>query len=132
MKRISRAVLVGVGVAAAGMVAVAGPASAATAPVTANVQAAADFCTASTSGNTVNGSCTLSTPLGDFGSTFSGTFQTNGYGSGDITLNAGIFGSQHGTWTGGPFLPGQTATVNYTVDTPAGPVNGSFQVPIPG
>ncbi|TDP92891.1 hypothetical protein [Labedaea rhizosphaerae] len=131
MKRISRAVLVGVGVAAAGVLAVAGPASAATAPVTAT-QAAADFCTASTSGSTVNGSCTLSTPLGNFGSTFSGTVQADGNASGDITLNAGIFGNQHGTWTGGPFLPGQTATVNYTVSTPVGPVSGSFQVPISG
>lgn len=130
MKIITKTLAVGAGVVAAGLLAVAGPASAAAAPAAAPASAS-DFCTASTSGNTVTGSCTLNTPIGDFGAVFNGTIQTDGNASGDITLQGGIFGNQHGTWTGGPFLPGQTATVNYTVDTPAGPVNGSFQVPIP-
>jgi hypothetical protein len=135
MKSIIRVLVAGAGIAAAGLLAVASPAAAATPTAATPVSASAaqsDFCTASVSGTTVTGNCTLSTILGSFGATFTGTVQANGNASGQIVLRAGFLGTRHGTWTGGPFLPGQTATVNYTVGTPLGPVNGSFQVPIPG
>lgn len=46
-------------------------------------------------------------------------------------MRAGFLGTRTGTWTGGPFLSGSTATVTYTVPSPVGPFTGSFQVDIP-
>ncbi|MBO0656335.1 hypothetical protein J1792_27245 [Streptomyces triculaminicus] len=127
MKIASRVALAGVGAAAAAAM-LAGPAFAAPAQAP-QAAAAASPCNASTSGNTVNGSCTVSTPFGSFGATFSGTFGSNGYGSGKITLKGGAIGSVNGTWTGGPFTGGP-ATIKYTVQTPLGPVSGSVPVNI--
>ncbi|MCZ1006262.1 hypothetical protein [Streptomyces lydicus] len=127
MKIVSRVAIAGAGaVAAAAMLA--GPALAA--PAQAPKQAAAaSSCQASTSGNTVNGNCSVSTPFGTFGAVFSGTFGSDGYGSGKITLKGGAIGSVNGTWTGGPFTGGP-ATIKYTVQTPLGPVSGSVPVNI--
>ncbi|HEU5472539.1 MAG TPA: hypothetical protein VFV67_17970 [Actinophytocola sp.] len=128
MKPVSRALLAGAGLAVAGVLAVAAPA-AAVAPAPA---AASDFsCTASTSGNTVTGSCQLDTRLGTFGATFTGTMRADGYASGTITMRAGILGTRTGNWSGGPFTRGSTATVNFSIPSPLGPIDGSFQVDIP-
>jgi hypothetical protein len=124
MKLTSRALLAGVGAAAALALATT-PALASSAPAATSVS---DFCQASTSGSTVTGNCTTDTPFGTFGATFSGTFGSDGYGSGTITFQGGPVGDMNGTWTGGPFTGGP-ATINYTVQSPAGPISGSFEVP---
>ena len=129
MKSVSRVLSVVATAAAAGLIAVA-PATAAAAPAP-DVTAAASFCTASTSGNTVSGNCTIDTFLGQFGATFTGTIQSNGYGSGAITMKAGFLGNRTGTWTGGPFLSGQTATITYSIPSPVGAFTGSLAVDVP-
>ena len=129
MKPISRLIMAGVGLAVAGVLAAASPAAAAPAP--AEVGASAWSCSASANGSTVTGNCTLDTFLGRFGATFSGNLRTDGYGSGTIVLQAGFLGTRTGSWSGGPFLRGATATVDYSVPTPLGPINGQFTVPIP-
>ncbi|MDI5965482.1 hypothetical protein POF50_006065 [Streptomyces sp. SL13] len=129
MKRVTRGVLAGAGVAVAVAVAVVSGPGAAFAATPATSVVPADTCTSTTSGNSVSGGCTISTALGTFGSTFSGTFGSNGMGSGTIVLQGGIIGNMNGTWSGGPFTGGP-ATINYTVQTPAGPVSGSFPVTV--
>jgi hypothetical protein len=130
VKTVSRVLSAVVATTAAGLIAVVAPAAATAAPAP-DVSAAASMCTASTSGNTVSGSCTIDTFLGQFGATFNGTIQTNGYGSGAITMKAGILGNRTGTWTGGPFLSGQTATITYSIPSPVGAFTGSLAVDIP-
>lgn len=130
MKSVSRVLTAAVATAAAGLIAVVVPATATAAPAP-DVSAAASFCTASTSGNTVSGNCTIDTFLGQFGATFTGTIRSDGYGSGAITMKAGVLGSRTGTWTGGPFLSGQTATITYSIPSPVGAFTGSLAVDIP-
>ncbi len=126
MKRVTYGVLAAAAAAAA---IVAGPSAAfAAAPASSSV-APHSTCTATTSGSSVSGGCTISTGVGTFGSTFSGTFGSNGQGSGSIVLHGGALGNMNGTWTGGSFTS-SSATVNYTVQTPAGPVSGSFPVSV--
>ncbi len=135
MKPVFRTLMVGAAAAAAGLLAVAPAAAAspaeAAAPAAVSASASDFDCTASTSGNTVTGDCTLGTILGSFGATFTGTIQSDGNASGSITLKAGFLGNRTGTWSGGPFTSGSTATVNYSVPTPIGAFTGTFQVDIP-
>lgn len=130
MKSVSRVLSAVVATAAAGLIAVVAPGAAVAAPAP-DVSAAASFCTATTSGDTVSGNCTIDTFLGQFGATFTGTIQSNGYGSGAITMKAGFLGNRTGTWTGGPFLSGQTATITYSIPSPVGAFTGSLAVDIP-
>lgn len=131
MKRVVSGLLAGAGtVVAVAAAVVAGPTSAfAATPVHQGTVVPASACTATTSGSSVSGSCEISTEFGSFGSTFTGTFGSNGQGSGSIVLEGGVIGNMNGTWTGGSFLS-SSATVNYTVQTPAGPVSGSFPVTV--
>lgn len=130
MNSVSRVLSAVVATTAAGLIAVVAPAAATAAPAP-TVSAAESFCTASTAGTTVSGSCTIDTFLGAFGATFTGTIQTNGYGSGTITMQAGVLGTRTGSWTGGPFLSGQTATITYSIPSPVGAFTGSLDVDIP-
>ncbi|MFF9042109.1 hypothetical protein ACF090_42365 [Streptomyces sp. NPDC014892] len=128
MKLAARVMLVGAGAVAAAAVAAA-PAAAATpavAPV-AETSAAAPSCSASVSGNKVSGTCAVSTPLGTLSATFTGTIAADGTGSGTITLKGGVLGSVSGSWSGGKFT-GAQATINYSVPTPLGPINGTITV----
>ena len=77
-------------------------------------------------GTSVSGSCTVDTPLGTFGGTFTGTVGINGSGSGTITLDGGPLGSLNGTWTG--TLTGKSASITYTVQTLLGPISGTLPV----
>ncbi len=131
MKRVTRGLLAGASAAAALAAVVAGPsvAFAATPVHTQGTVVPADACTATTVGSTVSGGCTISTVFGTFGGTFTGTFGSDGMGSGTIVLHGGVIGDMNGTWSGGPFTGGP-ATINYTVQTPAGPVSGSFPVTV--
>ncbi|MGB3438453.1 MAG: hypothetical protein WBA97_06830 [Actinophytocola sp.] len=130
MKSVSRVLSAVVATTAAGLIAVVAPAAAAAAPAHDDVSAAASFCTASTSGSTVSGNCTIDTFLGQFGATFNGTVQSDGYGSGAITMKAGVLGNRTGTWTGGPFHSGQTATITYSIPSPVGAFTGTLAVDI--
>ncbi len=131
MKRAIAGLLAGAGtVAAVAAAVVVGPTAAfAATPVHQGSVVPASACTATTSGNSVSGGCEISTELGTFGASFTGTFGSNGMGSGTIVLQGGVLGNMNGTWTGGPFTGG-SATISYTVHTPAGPVSGSFPVSV--
>lgn len=126
MKRVTYGVLAAAAAAAAVIAVPSAAFAAAPAPSTV---VPASACTATTAGSTVSGGCTVSTKLGTFGGTFTGTFGSDGMGSGTITLQGGVLGNMNGTWSGGPFTGG-SATINYTVQTPAGPVSGSFPVTV--
>jgi len=126
MKLVTRALLAGAGTAA--VIALSGTPALAAAPASAPA-ATAEACSASSSGSTVSGTCTIDTPVGTFGATFNGTIGADGMASGDISFKGGPVGDMAGTWSGGPFTGGP-ATINYTVQTPAGPVSGSFEIPV--
>lgn len=130
MKRISRGLLTGAGIAAAAALAVvSGPGMASAATPAPGAVSLAAGCSATVSVVSVSGNCTVSTVLGTFGGSFSGTVGAGGNGSGSIVLDGGVLGNLNGTWSGGPFTGG-SATINYTVQGPLGPVSGSFMVAV--
>lgn len=132
MKTVSRKMIAGIGFAGAvalTVVAVPGAAFAAAPAQTPAVAHVSAGCAAHVSGTSVSGDCTVTTPLGAFGGSFSGSLNADLTASGTITLDGGVLGQLHGTWTGGPFT-GASAMVDYTVMTPVGPISGSFSVAV--
>ncbi|TDV37778.1 hypothetical protein [Actinophytocola oryzae] len=130
MKSVSRLLLTGAGAAVA-LALAAAPASAAAEVTAAPASVASQACTWEITETTVSGSCSITTPLGPITSSFEGTLQADNTASGALAVDAGRLGSFDGSWHGGPFVSGETATIHYTATSPLGTTSGEFEFVVP-